>query len=615
MKIFLRSVFTFPWRFLNGLRQTLANLFMLMLVGFALTLLVGYEEKASIPEHAVLLVQPGQALVEQRSYNDPFMELLQPTQDAPAETVLYELTSSIRWAAQDPRIEALVLNLNHLAGSDLAKLDAVGQALIAFKASGKRVLAFGDNYTQSQYYLASHADRVYMHPMGTVQLQGFAAYQSYLKDMLDQLAVNVHVFRAGQFKSFIEPFVRNDMSDEARENLQQWVDEQWTFYTLALQTNRKLDSNAIDNYIETQDLLLADHSNSAAQLAVAYGLVDELASRNDMTRIIDALAPSTRDNTVDADTYFAQEYRKHTDANPQTKQSRIAVIHASGPIVDGEQPPGYVGAETLIGQIREARKDEGVVSIVLRIDSPGGSAFASELIREELVQAQADGKPVVASMSGVAASGGYWIASSADEVWASPMTITGSIGVFGVFPTLEETLSRLGIHSDGYSTSPLAASMQLDRPLDPLVARVLQQGVDFTYQEFLNRVAAGRNSKPDIINQVAQGRVWTGAHAMKINLVDHAGTLDEAIAAAARLAKVEQYRVDVIKPELTPFESLMEGLTARQSFLSGWLQHSSLKSALPLLSVLTGNKIEGLPLFNDPNHVYATCWECRHPLR
>jgi protease-4 len=292
------------------------------------------------------------------------------------------------------------------------------------------------------------------------------------------------------------------------------------------------------------------------------------------------------------------------------KSAKVAVIQASGEITDGYQPAGTVGAETLIDLIRSARDDEKTKAIVLRIDSPGGSAFAAELIRNELAAAQADGKPVVASMGGVAASGGYWIAASANEIWASPTTITGSIGVFGMVPTLENALGKVGVHSDGYSTTLLSDAAQIDRPMTPLAARVIQQGVEFTYNEFLRLVATGRKRTPDAIDKIAQGRVWTGAHAHQLGLVDHLGELDDAIAAAAGLANIKQYEPEFLEPELSPWESFIQEFSAQSL-----LPQSLIKKTQWLSALLQWKALSHLQAFNDPNHLYVFCWECKTTVR
>lgn len=611
MKSFLLAALTFPWRLLGWLRTAVANLLLLGLLGVGIAALIGHEEESALPDNAVLYIELGETLVEQHSYSDPLTSLMQASDNTTKETVLHEVTSAIRWAATDDSIRAIVLDADNLQGSDLGKLESIAQAIAAFKESDKPVIAVGDNFSQSQYYIASMADTIYLNPMGAVQLEGFSAYQSYLKTLLDQLAVNVHVFRAGEFKSFVEPFVRNDMSPEARENLQQWMDEQWLFYARAIEQRRQLKKNDIDTYINTQDLLLANHKNNPAEMAKAFGLVDELATRTDITRIVDELTKDSPANRVDATTYYHNQLRKQEASALLEDQPKIAIIQASGPIMDGYQPSGYVGAETLIEQIHDARDDDDVVALVLRIDSPGGSAFASELIRSELAACQAAGKPVVASMGGVAASGGYWIAASANEIWASPASITGSIGVFGVIPTFENSFAKLGIFSDGYSTAPLAETLDMGRPLSPLATRVIQQGVDFTYQEFLRLVAAGRKSSPDAIDHIAQGRVWTGAHAQKIHLVDELGELEDAIAAAAKLAKITTYRADFMEPALSPLETFLQNMEAQSLLRSSTFSSNSWGTLVSLLQqVMNLDAVQQLHILNDPNHRYVKCWEC-----
>ena len=606
MKNMLRTLLVFPWQALSWLRGAIANL---LLLGILVILFVGSLDdgkKTTLSANTILYVEPGPAIVEQRIYADRLARLMQPNDEQPADTVLHEMTSAIRWAQHDDNIKGMVIKTDWLAASDLSKLDSITGAITEFKTSGKPVIAIGDNFSQGQYYLASVADKIYLNPMGSLQLYGFGAYQTYLKDLLDNLAVTVHVFRAGQFKSFVEPFIRNDMSPEARENLAQWMDEQWAYYRSAIEQRRKLEPGSIDVFINRQDQLLAENGNNAAALAMRYGLVDAIASRTDAEKIVDALTGNGKAETINTNAYYRHVLTRQEAGKLLDNAPRIAVIQASGQIMDGYQPAGNAGAETLIDLIRSAREDENVAAIVLRIDSPGGSAFASELIREELAAAQADGKPVVASMGGVAASGGYWIASSANEIWASPTTITGSIGVFGVIPTLENTLGKYGIHSDGYSTTALADAMQLDRPMNPLAARVLQQGVEFTYQEFLRLVAAGRKRSPETIDRIAQGRVWTGAHAKTLGLVDHLGELDAAIAAAASLAKVEKYEPDYYEPELGTWETLLKDFGTESMLPRSTAKILHAISQLPAMQSLAS-----LQLLNDPNHVYVQCWECR----
>lgn len=610
MPRFLSLAIRLPLRLLKGLRETLANLLMLGLLVLLAATVLDKEPHATLPESAWLEVALGDTLVEQRSLSDPLAALL-PAGEMPQESVLQELVTAIQRAGNDPRIRGMTLHTDRLQGSDLAKLDTLARAIEGFRRNGKPVFAVGDTYSQAQYYLASTADTVYLNPMGSVQLVGFAVYQSYLKDLLDRLSVNIHIFRAGQFKSFVEPFVRNDMSPEARENLETWLGQQWAYFTGRVETRRKLAPGSLDRYTNQQDLLLAAEQDNPAQLAQHFGLVDELATRDAADAAIQAHQDELGAEPVDAETYF-QMTESHRDAAQLLEPvAHIAVIHAVGPIMDGEQPPGYAGAENLIEQIQRARDDEQVAAVVLRIDSPGGSAMASELIRNALETLQADGKPLVASMGGVAASGGYWIAANAREIWAAPTTITGSIGVFGVVPTLEHSLGQLGIHSDGASTTALGDALQLDRPMSPLAERVLQQGVDFTYQAFLARVAAGRGSTPAEIDRVAQGRVWTGADAHRLHLVDHLGDLEDAIGAAARLASLSRYEVDYLEPALTPFERLLQDIAAPHSHVPAPLG----RLLGSVLAIPAWQSLLQLQVLNDPQHLYARCWECGMRIR
>jgi len=331
MKKILSAVFIWPWRALTWLRGTLANLLLLMLVVLVTSGLLHGGSKVVLEENTLLYVQPGRMIVEQRSYDDSFSSLMQPTDEEIAEeSVLHEMTSAIRWAQHDKHIKGIVIQADDLEGADLSKLNALTQAILAFKDSKKPVIALGDNFSQGQYYLASVADKIYLNPMGSVQLHGFGAYQNYLKDLLDTLAINVHVFRVGQFKSFVEPFVRNDMSPEARENLAQWMDEQWSFYRSHIEQRRKLPAGGVDNFINQQDTLLAQNQNNAAKLAQQYGLVDALATRQEAEKVVNTLAGSDEPNTIDTTAYFQLSMERKEPSRLLEKARHIAVIQASG---------------------------------------------------------------------------------------------------------------------------------------------------------------------------------------------------------------------------------------------------------------------------------------------
>ncbi|HEY8570043.1 signal peptide peptidase SppA [Microbulbifer sp.] len=601
---------------ITWLRRVFTNLLFLLLLLFIGMAIFGGEERITVPQGGALKVAPSGFLVD---------ELTQPSgvpaflggRSAPQETRVKDLVDAIDHAAGDTRIAALVLELDYLGGASLSKLEEVGEAIQRFKASEKPVYAIGDNFTQGQYFLASYADQVYMNPMGSLLLTGFGSYRNYYKSALDKLKVNFHVFRVGDYKDFIEPYTRDDMSPASRENNSRWLHQLWSEYTEQVTGLRNLPPESIDNYIADMPNQLRAEGGSWANAALANKFVDKLLSRRAAIAEVQELvgvddADKTQYKSIDA-----MDYLRHTKLadlpDPRQHNDKIGLISAAGAILDGDAPAGEIGSNTLGKLIAEAR-EKNVKALVLRIDSPGGSAFASEAIRQELLATREAGIPVIISMGSVAASGGYWIAAGGDRIWASPSTITGSIGVFGAFPTFEESLEHLGVYNDGVGTTALAGTMRIDRALPEAAADILQQGVEHTYTQFLQLVAEARNSTPQEIHKIAQGQVWTGRMAHELGLVDELGNLQDAIADAAQIAKLDKYDVLEIKRELTPSEKLMRALaenvdakiaaSVEQNLpLGAWF--SSLQPALqPLAELKT---------FKDPRALYVRCMSCVAP--
>ncbi|MFC6632305.1 signal peptide peptidase SppA [Microbulbifer taiwanensis] len=618
-KGFMRSFFGAIGGAITWLRRVFTNLLFLLLLLFIGIAIFGKDEQLTIPQGAALRIAPAGFLVD---------ELSQPTTlpaffggpSGPTEVRVKDLVDAIDSAAKDKRISSLVLELDYMVGANLSKLEEVGAALQRFKAADKPIYAVGDNYTQAQYFLASHADKVYLNPMGSVLLTGFGAYRNYYKSALDKLKVNFHVFRVGDYKDFIEPYTRDDMSPASRENNQRWLHELWSEFTEQVTGLRNLPPQSIDVFIDELPQKLEEHNGSWAEAALASKLVDQLASRraaiDELRKSIGAEEKKPGYKSIDALAYLRNQ--KLTQIPKPGKDSgKIGLISASGAIVDGEAPAGQIGSATLGKLIADAREKK-VEALVLRIDSGGGSAFASEAIRQELLATREADIPVIISMGSVAASGGYWIATGGDRIWASPSTITGSIGVFGAFPTFEDSLEHIGIYNDGVGTSELAGTMRLDRPLPEAAASVLQQGVENTYARFLRIVAEARGSTPKEVHKIAQGQVWTGRAAQQLGLVDELGNLNDAIADAAQLAELEQYDVVEIQRELTPGEKFLRALAdnvdARISAsfartiesnlpLGAWLQ--SLEPALAPLAELQS--------YRDPRALYVRCLACLAP--
>lgn len=602
---------------ITWLRRVFTNLLFLLILLFIGKALFSGGEAIAVPQGAALRVAPGGYLVDELT-NDPVsLGMLLGDRSGPMETRVKDLVDAIDGAVADERISSIVLELDSLVGAELSKLGEVGKALQRFKDSGKPIYAVGDNYTQAQYYLASFADTIYLNPMGSLLLTGFGAYRDFYKSALDKLKVNFHVFRVGDYKSAIEPFIRDDMSPAARENARRWLYELWGEYTQQVTNQRDLPDDAVDNFIDNLPKNLRRNSGSWAATALEYKFVDQLSDRlTAVAELQKAIGISNKDKT-EYESIDALDYLKSTRLAKISKSGlnaeKIALITATGNIVDGEGKAGQIGSHSLSKQIQQARENQ-FKALVLRIDSGGGSAFASEVIRKELLATRKAGIPVVISMGSVAASGGYWVASAGDRIWASPSTITGSIGVFGAFPTFEDSLAALGVYNDGVGTTEMAGAMRLDRPLSESAAEVIQLGVEDVYGRFLHIVAEARDSTPQKVNNIAQGQVWAGRSALELGLVDELGGLKEAIAGAAQLVKLENYRVEEIQPQLSPGELLMRALTTNMDAQLS----ASIEKNLPLGAWLSSLQPVLAPMaelqhFRDPRGLYARCLACKAP--
>lgn len=605
-----RRLFGFIGKLASGLRILLNILFLLVVVVFILSIF--RKDVQPLPEKAALRIAPGGFLVEQKTYVDPLTQLLQQSGPADAETLVHDLTEAIDEASDDPRITSLVLELDYLLGGGLTKLEEVAQALSRFRESGKPIIAVGDSYTQEQYYLASFADEIHLNPMGAVLITGYGNYPNYIKGALDKLRINVHVFRVGSYKDAIEPFTRTDMSPASREHNSAWLNALWSAYTRRVETQRELPVDAINDYVNNLVSKLEDQRGNTAETAVASGLVDKLSTRPQMLARLQTLAGSNDKGgyqAVDVDRYLGHTRRAEAaEVLPST--DKVGLIVARGAILDGEHPAGTIGSDSLAKLFQQVRKQQ-FKALVLRIDSPGGSAFASEVIRQEMVLTRQAGIPVIVSMGSVAASGGYWMAMGANQIWASPTTITGSIGVFGVIPTFENSLAALGISSDGIGTTNLSDLYRLDRPMSPQAKQLIQFGVNHVYDQFLGIVAEARNSTPERIHGIAQGRVWTGEKAKALGLVDHLGNLQEAMDAAALAAGLDTYQTEEVKSPMDFREQLMRQLSG--SVVGQWIRWLP-ADWLPqgLLAEVYGatRELQLLNRFNDPRGLYLHCFEC-----
>lgn len=604
---------TLVWRMLDGVRKALHLVLLLIIFGFVLAAL--HTSIPSVPKSAALVVAPEGELVEQLS-SDPVRRAFGEASGGPApETLLRDVIDAIEAARSDERIKLIVLDLGNLSASGLSKLQEVGAALRDFKSSGKRVVAAADSLNQTQYYLAAQAGELYLDPLGLVYVDGFSYYRMFLKEAIDKLGVDVNVFRAGTFKSFTDQFSRSDMAPSEREESSVWLQALWNSYAQDVTRARSLAPDALNQYVADAPAALAAVNGDAAKLAVQRGLVTGLKSRRQLADELKAIVGEDTDshsfNSIGVSQYLAAVRPKHSLKSKS--DAKLGVVVAAGDILDGHQPPGRIGGESTADLLRQARYDHAVKAVVMRVDSPGGSMFASELILRQVQALREAGKPVVVSMSTYAASGGYYISAAANQIFASPTTLTGSIGVFSVVPTFEHTLEKLGVKVDGLGTTPLAGAMRLDRPLDDASKRILQSSVDHAYDEFLQRVGEGRKKSVPDVDKIAQGRVWAGVDAQRIGLVDHLGGLKDATDAAARLADLgSNYDVDYIEPELSLREELLMQLRSqivRLGRIAGFLAPPrGLDRALdPLIE-----RARAIAELNDPRGLYAYCW-CVEP--
>lgn len=608
---FIAGFFKWTWRLLNFVREMVLNLFFifLVLVGVGIWMQIGNGSNSEQTARGALLLDISGVIVDKPSTSHRLGELgrqlFGASTDRLQENSLFDIVSAIRQAKDDRNITGIVLDLKNFTGADQPSMRYIGKALREFRDSGKPVFAVGENYSQGQYYLASFANKIWLSPQGQVDLHGFATNGLYYKTLLDKLKVSTHVFRVGTYKSAVEPFIRDDMSPAAREADSRWIGELWQDYLNTVSANRQISPQQL--FPGAQAIIdgLTSVGGDTAKYALDHKLVDALASSADVEKALTKqFGWSKTENN-----YRAISYYDYSLKTPADNGAAIAVIFANGAIMDGKETPGNVGGDTTASQIRDARLDPKVKAIVLRVNSPGGSVNASEVIRAELAAAKAAGKPVVVSMGGMAASGGYWISTPANYIVASPSTLTGSIGIFGVINTVEDSLSSIGVHSDGVSTSPLA-DISMTKALSPEVQQMMQLSIEYGYKRFITLVAEARKRTPEQIDKIAQGHVWTGQDAKANGLVDSLGDFDDAVAKAAELAKLKQWHLDYYQDEPTVLDMVMDSMTGSVRAMLPEAIQAMLPA--PLVSAANAVKAEGdkLAAFNDPQNRYAFCLTC-----
>ena len=608
----LKSLFTWLWCVLDTLRKALQLLFLLIISIVFLASIA--PDNLTKPREAVLVIAPQGVLVDQLS-GDVFERAIAEIRGLPLnETLLRDLIDAIRIARDDERIQVLVLQLDGLLGSGLSKLQELSGEIIRFKESGKPVIAVGDWFSRDQYYIAAHADKIYMNPMGAIPIDGYSRYLPYYKSAIDSLYIDFHVWTVGEYKSFVEPITRNNMSPEDRESTEIFLGALWDAYQADVTAARELPSNSLQFYADHANELLTEANGNTAKMALDYGLVDELFTRDQIRTRIRNLVPTEEKNINNDYEHISHEEYLAVIASEQVRRlnkNTVAVIVASGTILDGSQSPGSIGGDSMAAMIRRAGEDGDVQALVLRVDSPGGSAFASDIILRELEVFQESGRPLVVSMSSVAASGGYWISMGADQIWASPTTITGSIGVGATFPTFSRSLERLGVYVDGVGTTTLAGQGNPLRELGPEVNQSIQLMIEHTYGEFIGQVAEFRGRDIDEIDEVARGRVWIATDAQQYGLVDELGDLDDAVTSAAELAGFteDEYQVDFMEQEISFAELIALELTMSLAPVSKFFNIGpQIPETFQKLLDVAAKPFKLVDQLNDPRDLYIYCF-------
>ena len=516
---------------------------------------------APIPEKGALVIDPRGILVEERTFSNPLDNLWNLNYDI-LEAELGEITRAIELAENDSQIEMIILDLEGLGNISLAQGDRIVDALLQFKNSEKKIVSYANSYLQSHYYVSSVADELYLNPMGSLVIDGFGGSNLYFKDFLDRYGFEAHVYRVGDYKEAVEPFIRNDMSEESKEVNMRMLDKLWAGFSEKIEKHRKLESGSINRYGVGFAEELKKTKGDFARAAIENNLVDELLTWDQARVRFGDRVGFQEDESINSIDY--QSYLLSQGPDISFSSDKVAVINIQGPIFLGSEGMGATSADTAIQLIREARRSEEVVAIVVRVDSPGGSAFASEMIRLELELAQIDGIPVVASFASVAASGGYWLSATSDYILAEPNTVTGSIGVFSVLFTAEKAASNIGIQTDGVATTPFSQVDPFTKP-NPQLSEALQLSVEHGYNQFVELVARGRGLGRDLVEPIAQGKVWLGTEAVENGLANDLGSLPEALNKAAELAQSENWSPLFMKKPVDPRDAFLAELlkTAR----------------------------------------------------
>ena len=610
-------------RFFSGLNSVLTSIrifvfnivFVGILIAITISLVQTPIEINTLTKPGALLLAPQGRLVDQLSYQSPAEQI--QSAGTINETLTLDLIKALKKAEKDPMINSLIINTNRMSPSSLSKIAEVGQAIKSFQRSKKPVIAVGSGFSQSQYLLASYADEIWMHPMGAIELIGVGYYSNYLKDGFDKLGIEFKVFRAGDYKSATDVLTETAMPELNKNHNQGLIDSIWTTYQQVVLDNRTIDIDDLVQYTHRPDELLAE-SNDFAQIALDLKLIDFIVTSDQAEERLQMIAGVTvnlKDNAafnhINTSEYIGFSLPSEAD---------IGLLVLSGQIHSGGREFGGISSQVVVDLIKQTREDKNIKALVVRVDSPGGSAYASEAIRRQLELLSDEGIPVYISMGSVAASGGYWIATSGKKIWADPATITGSIGVFGVLPNIKQSFDKIGVNNDGVGTTPLSDAYAIERPFNPLLGTMLQSGVDFIYNQFLNLVAHQRNMEVDEVDAIAGGRVWSGQQALELGLVDELGNLQKTLSAVAKDLDIDSTKWQLIRPEPTFLEMIMEEFS-QELIQASWVRSIAAQWQVnnPALGIMSQwlqefndsviGQIFAMP--SDPKNQYLICETCR----
>jgi len=606
---FIMGIFKWTWRLLNFIRELVLNIFFILIILACVGIWLQMKGDATEPARGALLLDISGVVVDKPSVSDKLgvigRQLLGSNSNRLQENSLFDIVDAIRQAKGDSNITGIVLDLKDFAGADQPSMQYIGKALREFRDTGKPVYARGDYYNQSQYYLASFANKIWLSPQGGIDLRGFATNTLYYKSLLEKLKVSTYVFRVGTYKSAVEPYLRDDMSPAAREADSLWIGELWQNFITTIATNRQITTQQAFPGAQAMLDNLKKLNGDTAQYALDNKLVDELAPNAQIDQALIKQFGWSKDNK---DFSFTSIY-DYSLKPASSEGGGIAVIFVNGAIMDGPETTGQVGGDTTAEQIRDARLDPTVKAIILRVNSPGGSVSASELIRGELVAAREVGKPIVVSMGGMAASGGYWVSTPANYIIANPSTLTGSIGIFGVINTVQDTLASVGVYTDGVATSPLA-DMAVTKALSPEVQQMIQLSIEHGYQRFISIVSQARGMSLEQVDAIAQGHVWTGEDAKAKGLVDSLGDFDDAVAKAAELAKLKQWHLSFWQEDPTLIDVVFDSVTGSVRAALPQALQAYLPAPLADAAMAVKAQNDQFATMNDPQNRYAFCLTC-----